>query len=811
MLKNFFKTATRNLSKHKGFSFINIAGLTLGLTACLLIGLFVWDEKQYDQFIPAGDRVYRAYDQDFRKEGTILTPRTPPMMATTLQQQFPEVEKTLRIMDMQSKSLFETGDKRFYEEGGLAAEPSFFDIFPLSLQYGSYSGLLNDPNSIVISQNMAQKYFGNTDPVGKQIMVNKDPYVVKGVLKNDGQKFHLKITYIIPMVRFLKDSQVPETLMHSWGWQQFYTYIKLKPGTDINQLQAKFQQYFIKNAEPQLKIDGTKYLSFFQPLKNIHLYSSDFKMDIAQKGNISYVRALTIIALFILLIACFNFVNLATAKSLQRAKEVGVRKSIGASRLQLILQFTGETVLLGFVSTILAVGLTLILLPVLNQFTEKHISYSLFYNPLLILLLIALAFLTGLLAGIYPALVLSGFQPVKVLKGSISEAGAGSKTLLRHVFAVMQFSLSALLIICAIVVYRQVDYLHNKNLGFNKDQLLFFPIHSDNMLKNYQSFKNDLAQSTGVTSVSIGYGFPGDIFATDQIIANHNGEQKAYSTAQLMVDEDYIKTLGLQIIAGRDFSKDIKTDKDQAFIINETGVKELGYGNAKNAIGQPVAWKVWNNKNLDTLKKGQIIGVVKDFHFKSLFDKMSPAVLQIYPPAYWKVAVKIKGSNIPATINYVKGIWNKYSPEFPFEYKFMDENFDQMYKAEDKLKTLLTIFTGVAIFVGCLGLFGLAAYTAERRTKEIGIRKVLGASVNGLVVMLSGDFVKLVLIALVIASPIAWFLMSRWLQDFAYRVSISWWMFALAGCLSITIALLTVSYQALRAALTNPVKSLRTE
>jgi putative ABC transport system permease protein len=496
---------------------------------------------------------------------------------------------------------------------------------------------------------------------------------------------------------------------------------------------------------------------------------------------------------------------------MQRAREVGVRKSIGANRKQLIIQFLGETILLSFISILISIGLVFLLLPWLNDFTGKHITFDVLTNPLIGITLILLTLLVGIIAGFYPALVLSGFQPIKVLKGSVADAGAGKTPWLRHSLVVVQFSLSVLLIISAIVVFNQVNYLHNKDLGFRKEEIMFFPMRGDRMTQNVEAFKNELLKSPGVSSVSIGYGFPGDAVAGDEILVPRNGENKEHGATQLMVDHDYIKTLGLQVIAGRDFSKDMKTDVTSAFIINETAVKELGFGTPQKALGQALAWQPWGAQDPDSLKRGQVIGVVKDFHYKTLYDIVETAVLQIFPDASWKVAVKIKTADMKTAIAGVNKTWDQFSPEYPFEYNFLDENFDEVYKSEDKLKSLLWIFTGVAIFVGCLGLLGLAAYAAQRRIKEIGIRKVLGASVQGLVVLLSKDFLKLVVIALIIASPIAWYFLNDWLQAFAYRIDIGWWVFALAALIAVVIALLTVSFQAVKAAIANPVKSLRTE
>jgi len=807
MFKNYFKIAIRNLVRHKGFSFINIAGLTLGITAVLLIGLFVWDEKQYDHFIPEADRVYRIYNESTRTESISNVAATPPMFVTTIQQEYPEVEQTLRIVQLQSKGLFEKTDKKIYEEKGILAEPSFFHIFPLQLKYGSVEKALDDPHSIVISEQVSERYFGGTDPVGQTLSYNKEIFQVKAVLKNDRSRFHLAINYILPMAA----ANLPADRMQSWRWQQFYTYVKLKKTADIHLLQSKFQQFIKQKVHPITKEAGFTYLPVFQSLQKIHLYSAGFKFDMALTGNITYVNALTIIGIFILLIACFNFINLSTAKSVSRAKEVGVRKSIGASRKQLIMQFIGETMLLALISVILSVICTLLLIPSFNQFTGKALGLSVLLNPVTILLLTIGTLLTGVIAGSYPAIVLSGFQPVKVLKGILTEANAGQMHWLRRGLVVVQFAISGLLIISAIIVYQQVSYLHNKDIGFNKEELLFFPMRGKKMNADYTNFKTELLKAPGVRNVSLGYGFPGDLVAGDDIIVPQNGVPKTFPATQLMVDADYLKTFGVQLIAGRDFLQNSKPDEDEAFIINETAVKELGFGNPQKAIGQLLMWNVWFSSKADSLKKGHVIGVVKDFNYKSLYDKVSTAILQVYPPAYSRVAVKVNTAAISGSIQHIKEVWGRYSPDYPVEYKFLDENFEQMYKAEDKLKVLLSLFTGIAIFVGCLGLFGLAAYTAERKTKEIGIRKVLGASVSSIVALLSKDFLALVLIAFIIASPVAWYLMHKWLQDFAYRINIGIWVFVLAAVIALCIAMLTISIQAIKAAMANPIKSLRTE
>jgi len=807
MFKNFLKITFRNIIKHKGFSFINIAGLTLGLTACLLIGLFVHDEFQYDRFLPDGERIFRVYDQSTSNNGMDFKAVTPPMFANTLQT-YPQVEQTTRVMMLPSnKTLFEANGKKLYEESGFIVDSTFFRVFALTLQSGSSNKILDDPASIVLSNEMARRFFGSENPLGKQLLMDKTPFVVKGVfVKNP--RFHLQFNYLIP----IHSAVISAERMQSWVWQQFFTYVKTKSNADINELQSRFQ----KDVKPKMQLfekdPKRENRPLFQQLKDIHLYSSSFKFDMAERGNITYVNALTIIAGIILIIACFNFVNLSTARSLQRAKEVGILKAIGAERKQLIIQYIGETMILTLISTLLSVLLALFLLPWLNHFTGKNISTSLFLDPGTILLLIALTIVVSVSAGFYPALVLSGFNPIKVLKSNTSGGDLPGKIpWLRNGMVVAQFALTALLIICTLVVFRQVDYLHNKDLGFNKDQIMFFPMRGGNMFRNAGRFKNELQKSPGVSSVSIGYGFPGDAVAGDDIIVNHNGEKQKQSAVQLMVDFDYIKTLNLQLVAGRAFSREMKTDLDHAFIINETAVTQLGLGTPQQALGQRLEWNVWNDKNPDSLKTGLVIGVVKDFHYKSLYDKMETTVLQIYPDAYWKVAVKIKAANLGNTISFVKNVWAKFTPDYPIEYKFMDENFDQYYNAEDKLEYLLWVFASLAVSIGCMGLFGLVSYTSERRKKEIGIRKLLGASVENLVLLLSRDFTKLVVIALCIASPAAYYFMNVWLNEFAYRIQISWGVFALTSALVLGIAFVTISLKAIKVALANPVNSLKTE
>jgi putative ABC transport system permease protein len=807
MFKNYFKTAIRNLVRYKGFSFINILGLTIGISGCLVIGLFVWDELQYDRFGKNYETVYRIYNERTANSITSNAAVVPPMFATHMKQQYPEVDKTLRIMMADGRRLMEVGDKSQYEEKGWLTEETFFDFFPVKLMHGDPKTALSGTNSVVISNDIAQRYFGKENPVGKTLLINKSNMIVKGVMAKWPEHFHLEANYLLPLAA----AQLPKERMESWNWSQFYTYIKLKPGSDAAALEKKFQDHITKEIRPRSTSAGIFYTPHLQALENIHLQSADFEYDLAIRGNENYVKGLSIIALFVLVIACFNFINLATARSLRRAKEIGVRKVIGAERRQLIVQFTGETILLSLISVILATLATLLIVPALNDFTGKHISFNPVANPLLGGGILAAGIIVGILAGIYPALVLSGFQPVKVLKGiKIQGAGGRNMAWLRQGLVVVQFALSALLIICSAVVYRQMNYLHNKDLGFNNEQIIYFRINGG-VGDNLDAFKEELKRNANVMAVTSGYGLPGDQFAGDGVIIPGKNGEKRLSASLFIGDHDYLKTLGIRVIAGRDFSKAITSDENEAFIINETAVKEFGFETPEKALGQRIHWDKWLPDSANPIKKGRVIGVIKDFHYKSLHEKVAAAVIQIYKGVDFKVAAKLKTAELRNTIAYIDNTWKKFNKDFPLDYKFMDATYGAMYQAEDKLSSLLTIFTILAIFVGCMGLFGLAAFNAEQKTKEISIRKVLGASNMNIVRLLSKTFITPVIIASVIAFPLAWWAMNAWLQDFPYRVEITWWIFGMAGIAAVAIALMTVGFQAIKAAVANPVKSLRSE
>ncbi|HEX6848464.1 MAG TPA: ABC transporter permease [Chitinophagaceae bacterium] len=806
MFKNYLKTAIRNLLRYKGFAVINIASLTIGIIGCLAIGLFVWDEWQYDKNISGGENVYRIFEQ--RKNNNVITYYAPviPAYASFLKRTYPEVDATARILMSGDKFLVTAGDKKNFEDKGWFIESSFFDIFYLKFKSGDPSTALVDPQSIVLTEELAYKYFREENPIGKPVYIDNDTFAVKGVLARLPDHFHLDFRYLMP----LSAAGIPKERMERWSWHQFYTYVKVKPGTDIKSLQEKLQAHMRKEIFPTLTQAGVTFLPFFQPLKDIHLTSADFIYDNAVRGNQTYVKALTIIALFVLVIACFNFINLATARSMRRAKEIGVRKVIGAERKQLMIQFIGETILLAIISMLISITATFLIVPLLNQFTDKSIEYNPFAHPLLGLIILGGGIVIGLLAGIYPALVLSGFQPIKVLK-NMKFAGRGSGPWVRQTLVVLQFALSVWLIVSTTIVYRQTKYLNDKDLGFNKEQIIYFQTRGD-IDARLETFKEEIKRSPNVLSITAGYGLPGDAYAGDGVITFGPDGQQDRSANVFLGDHDYVKTLGLRIVAGRDFSKQMATDLREAFLINETAVKEWGFGTPEKAIGQPIHWNEWEPQDtLDPVKKGKVIGVVQDFHYKNLREKITPSVIQLYPQVLFKVAIKLNTADIKNTIAHINEVWNRFSPGFPIDYQFMDETYGAMYKAEGKLSDLLWIFTVMAVVVGCMGLFGLSAFTAEQRTKELGIRKVLGASAFNIVGLLSKNFLLLVILSCVFAFPLAWLTTNNWLQDFPYRVNISWWVFGIAIIAAIAIALMTVSFQAIKAAIAKPVKSLRTE
>lgn len=807
MILNYLKSAVRNFLRYKGFALINIASLTIGIVGCLLIGLFVADELAYDKEIADGDRIYRIYEERKQISNTVFSVPVPPMYGTYLKDVYPEVELVGRMMMLNDEFLFENGDIKSYESKGFFVDSTFLELFNFRFLEGNAVNSLQSPDRIVLTKDMALRYFGTTGVVGRTIQIDKENFMIDGVLDELPDHLHLDFRYLMS----LSSVDLPPERMKNWTWHQLFTYVKFKPGSDVKRVEESFRAYIKKEIVPLDEAVGSEFMPLFQPLHDIHLKSADFTYDNAIRGNLTYVKALTIIAIFVLVIACFNFINLATARSFKRSREIGVRKVVGARRRQLIHQFLSETVLLSVISVILGILVTILLLPALNEFTGKAMVFKPFSNPLFGIALLIGGVVIGFFAGLYPAFILSTFRPVKVLKGArITDKGLSSAWL-RKALVVLQFALSVLLIISTMIVYRQTIYFTTTDLGFEKEQVITFQARGG-LDQKVETFKNELKQLPGVISVTSGYGLPGDAYAGEtMIIPGENGDV-TYPANTFIGDHDYIKTLGMQLIAGRDFSRDMRTDEREAFIINETAVKHFGFKSPQEAIGKPIYWAEWiPADSLNPVKKGKVIGVVADFHYKSLHEKVTASVIQLYPQVVFKVAVKLKEDNIQQTLKQINNLWNQYSPGYPFDYDFMEESFGLMYKSEQKLSSLLWIFAITALVIGCMGLFALTALNAEERTKEIGIRKVLGAGALQIISLLSGKFLKLILIAAAISMPVAWFAMDRWLQNFPYRINIEWWVFLLALFVAIAIALIIITLQTSRIATMKPVRAIRTE
>jgi len=794
MFKNYFKTAWRNLVKNKAFSFINIIGLAVGMTSCFLIFLYISFETSYDNFHSKADRIYRVVTDTKTPSETITQGATTTPIAINMKKDFPEVEDAVRLR--RDGFLVRKGNVKFQEERSVLADSTLFNVFDFPLIAGDKNTALKEPMSVILSQTAAKKYFGNEEPLGQQLLLTGKAInaTVTGVMKDIPENSQIQADMFVSMSSYQQIYGSP-TSDSEWTNHAYYTYLLLKPHTDAKALERKFPAFMEFHHGAQAKqLQMQDYLTL-EPLRDVYLKS---RRDGFVTGNINNVYIFSIIAVFILLIACINFINLTTARSAERAKEVGIRKVVGAGRFQLAGQFIGESVLICLIAFVLSVVMCALVLPLFNQLAGKEISSGIFNNPLYILSLFLLSVSIGVIAGFYPSFVLSSYKPVSVLKGRFSTGTKG--LILRKGLVVFQFTISIVLIVGTIVVYMQLNYMRNQDLGFSKDQEIIINTNFD---KNKDAFKQSLFSIPGVLSSSYSSSVPGsgNNSAYSQV-QNKTGEMQKTNLDLYFVDYDYIKQYDLKVAAGRAFSKDFATDSTQAMMINESAAKLLGYASPQEAIG----------RNFDQWgRKGKIIGVLKDFHYKSLQQPIQPLTMRIEPSGFGTISIKVAAANLPSTLKAIEGKWNQIIPNRPFEYYFLDDFFNKQYKAEANFGNLFFNFAVLAIFISCLGLLGLSSYSTIQRTKEIGVRKVLGASVSNIVNLLSIEFIKLVLIALIIASPIAWFGMDKWLQDFAYRTNLSWWVFALAGIVAILIAFLTISFQAIKAAMANPVKSLRTE
>jgi putative ABC transport system permease protein len=793
MIRNYFKTAFRNLWKHKIFSFINLTGLAIGMTACFLIFLYVRFELSYDRVHKKADRIYRLVCDTKTPTETLYESITSAPMAINIKRDFPEVEAVVRIEE--SSFLVRRGDIKFQEERSLYADSAFFSVFDFPLVKGDPRKALTAPLSIVLSESAAQKYFGSSDPMGQTLLLRGDNLVatVTGVMKDFPGNTHFRADMLLSMST--RTQKLNPDMDNQWGNFGYYSYLLLKEGTNAQRLQEKFPAFLERRNGKEMKESQMYYTLLLEPLKDVYLKS---KRISPEKGSLSNVYIFSVIAIFILVIACINFVNLTTARAAERAREVGIRKVVGAARNRLIAQFLGESVLICLIAFLLTIFFCSWLLPPFNQLAGKTIAQSIFENSSYVITLLSLSIGIGLIAGFYPAMVLSGFQPITVLKGRFSSGRKG--IVLRQGLVIGQFTVSIVLIAGTLIVYKQLHFMRSRDLGFAKDQMLVMNYYYD---RNIQALKSEIDNIPGVLSTSLSSSMPGvsNNIAYSQI-ENKSGEMQIANLDVYFTDFDFLDQYKIKLIAGRTFSRDLKTDSTEAMIINEEAVKSFGYNSPRDIIGK--RFSQWG-------REGTIIGVIRNFNFQSLHQVVKPLSVRIEPENWHYISIHVTSANLPATLNAIENRWKKAIPNRPFSYFFADEAFDRQYRTEERFGSLFLNFAILAIFISCLGLLGLASYSTMQRTKEIGIRKVMGANVTNIVNLLSKDFLKLVAIAILTASPIAWLTMNKWLQDFSYRIEISWWILALSGLAAIIIAVVTVSFQAIKAAMANPVKSLRTE
>ena len=800
MFKNYLKIALRNLLKHKSFSFINISGVAIGLACFLLLAIYVKDELSYDRYNANAERIYRLSRTFLSKDGTVslrLGHAAPPF-GPLIKQDFPEVEQVVRLLE--TDALVRYGELLFNEENMFAAEANLFKVFSFDVLNGNPDKALENPFSIMFSRPMAEKYFGKENPIGKTVRLdNQLDYTVTGVFEPLPAQSHFHPSFLVSFST-LNDPRVygAEGLRTSWGNNSFSTFLLLPKNYDPQKLVKAFPTFQNRHIESKASTWSVLELT---KLTDIHLYSH-LDSEIEANGDIQYVYLFSAIAIFILIIACINYMNLATAKSATRAKEVGMRKVIGAVRSQLINQFLSESILLVLVSVVIAILIVALCLPSLNNFTQKQLNFNVLLDPVFVAVLLSITLFTGVIAGSYPAFFMTSFQPISVLKGKIAAALKNGK--LRQSLVVVQFAIAVVLIISTAVVYSQMRYIRNYKLGYSKDQIVVLSMPDDSAT-NFESIRQRLVENSNIKEVGRSSRIPSGRLLDSWSAYVMRGDSMTptdITIKSLAVDEDFIPAYQIEMAAGRNFSRNFPTDKTNGFVLNETAVKQLGWKNAADAVGNQFGYG-------DI--RGQIIGVTKDYHFESLHQKVAPIAMFNQPGRMGRVSVHVSGGNLKEAISHIESVWKSQFPQKPFTYEFLDQRFGKLYATEETQQMLFGIFAGIAIFISCLGLLGLSMFMAELRTKEIGVRKVLGASVGSIVSLLSQDFLKLVIIAIVIASPIAWYGMHNWLQDFAYHTEINWWIFALAGIISIGIALFTVSFQSIKAALMNPVKSLKSE
>lgn len=805
MLKNYIKIALRSLLRNKLYSLINLSGLAIGIAACLMIYLWVKDELSYDRFHQNAGRIYRVERKfDFRDMHG-QAPITSGPYGPALVSDYPEIENFTRL-DREELSIKDHRNE-FRKQQLIFADNSIFEIFDFRLESGDQQTALIQPKSIVLTRESALKYLETEDAIGRTITLDWNgtltDFQITGILEEVSPHSHVQFDVMASL------SSYPEERMSVWFNNFLYTYVLLSEGASGRDLEQKFSAFLTKYMAadftavvgPETDINDVFQLKLY-PLLDIHLHPSQ-EFEIEPQGSVTSVYIFSAIALLILIIACINFMNLSTARANKRAKEVGIRKTVGAFKRQLWGQFLGESVLLAIIALILSILLIRLSIPVFNSISGKSLSFTLLFQFSNFFILIGITLITGLLAGLYPAFYLTTFNPALVLKGS-ALSGTGKSTF-RRSMAVIQFVISISLIISTLIIYRQMVYIQNRPLGFDKENVIIIPAESNQVYQNIEAFRNSLTQDTRVKSVAVSSNIPGSAMFSDTVFKRDDSDE-VFSLIFMNADYEFVDTYGFQVTHGRNFSKDFSTDIHGAFILNQAAVKEIGY-----TPDEVVGKKLRRFISVNEFKESTIIGVVEDFHFKSLHRVIEPCLLILDPDEFRVISARIRPGNVRGTTDFIRQKWAETFPEEQFEYSFLDNRINLLYESEGKMRNIFLIFSILSIFIACLGLFGLAAFTAEERTKEIGVRKVLGASAVNILFLLSKEFTKWVLVANIIAWPVAYYMMNRWLQNFAYKETIGLRPFIISAILALTIALLTVSYQSIKAALTDPVNSLRYE
>lgn len=793
MFRNYIISALRNLLKSKATAFINITGLAIGMACCIMIVLFIHHEVSYDRFHPDSERTFRVLTIDKALGiSSSMVGITMPRMGPAMKETIPEVVESVRL-NGNGRSLIRYEDRSIYAEDVMYAEPSVFKVFNFPLQVGDTATVLQTPFTAVLSEETARRVFGDEDPIGKTINVDNDSdWEIVGIMDEIPENSHLQLEILLAMQPSAQDTNLAQYL-DSWGSISMVTYVQLDDAASETAVESRLEPLIRENNV------GENFNVTLQPLHDAHLASSDILFDNhnQRKGDLNYVYSLLAVAVFVILIAAFNFMNLSTARSINRAREVGMRKVIGARRSQLVAQYLGESVILCLLSLAVALILVEAFGGMLNMPIEGSIVLHIFSDPVFAGSILCGTLLLGLFAGSYPALVLSGFKPIAVLKGAFRTSNSG--IWLRRVLVTVQFTASIIMIIGTLVVFQQLQYIRGKNIGFDREQILTVSLTDQDLRNNLEAFQNALSQNPSVLGTATSSTMPGRGFGRTGIQPEGYAENDVWIVSIMSFDENYLPSMKMAMADGRNYSQEFPGDQQQSILINEAAAEALG----------------WEDPLTKTIQLGNntrnVVGVVKNFHFTNMRHKIEPLIMMYQPGANGTFSIRLKPGNIVETMDFIKTTWAEINPNHPFSYTFLDEEFEQLYRSEENFAGLMFNFASLAIFIACLGLFGLAAFTMEQRTKEIGVRKVLGASIGNIILLLSKEFVQLVMIASVVAIPLAYFFMGGWLADFAYRIDLTIWVFILAAAAAMAIALLTVGYQALKASSKNPVEALRYE